>query len=232
MAKRPTVRVTVTKRAYDTGAVGAATDHGVRLGPACAEALVLRFCFARHSRFHLHFTPTSASWLNLIERWFALLSQRQIKRGAHRSVRALETAIREFLATLQQFAGAPQGAIHTCLIFGPRVRHGLPRTCHGEPRRGIGERSWRLSVRSAVSARLVWVARRDRAHAPGRAATCAGIGVGCRRAIIAFDVLRFADRTDLRLGCAFRHSMARDGVQTRRQAGRESAIRDVRRRVG
>ena len=41
MAKRPTVRVTVTKRAYDTGAVGAATDHGVRLGPARAEALVL-----------------------------------------------------------------------------------------------------------------------------------------------------------------------------------------------
>jgi transposase len=58
----------------------------------------VRRWFARHPRFHLHFTPTSASWLNLIERWFALLSQRQIKRGAHRSVRALETAIREYLA--------------------------------------------------------------------------------------------------------------------------------------
>jgi hypothetical protein len=45
-----------------------------------------------------HFTPTSASWLNLVERWFAPLSQKQIKRGTHRSVRALETAIREYLA--------------------------------------------------------------------------------------------------------------------------------------
>jgi hypothetical protein len=57
----------------------------------------VRRWFARHARFHLHFTPTSASWLNLIERWFALLSQKQIKRGTHRSVRALETAIREYL---------------------------------------------------------------------------------------------------------------------------------------
>src|SRR5678816_815350 len=58
----------------------------------------VRRWFARHPRFHLHFTPTSASWLNLIERWFALLSQKQIKRGAHCSVRALETAIREYVA--------------------------------------------------------------------------------------------------------------------------------------
>ena len=58
----------------------------------------VRRWFVRHPRFQLHFTPTSASWLNLVERWFALLSQKQIKRGAHRSVRALETAIREYLA--------------------------------------------------------------------------------------------------------------------------------------
>lgn len=54
--------------------------------------------FARHPRFHLHFTPTSGSWLNLVERWFALLSERQIKRGSHRSTAALEKAIREYLA--------------------------------------------------------------------------------------------------------------------------------------
>jgi transposase len=54
--------------------------------------------FVRHPRFHVHFTPTSASWLNLVERWFALLSEKQLKRGAHRSVRALETTIREYLA--------------------------------------------------------------------------------------------------------------------------------------
>ena len=59
----------------------------------------VRRWFVRHPRFHVHFTPTSASWLNLVERWFALLSEKQIKRGTHRSVRALETAIREYLAT-------------------------------------------------------------------------------------------------------------------------------------
>jgi transposase len=53
--------------------------------------------FVRHPRFHVHFTPTSASWLNLVERWFATLTEKQIKRGAHRSTRALETAIREYL---------------------------------------------------------------------------------------------------------------------------------------
>jgi len=53
---------------------------------------------ARHPRFHLHFTPTSASWLNLVERWFALLSDKQIKRGAHASTRALETAILAYIA--------------------------------------------------------------------------------------------------------------------------------------
>jgi len=53
--------------------------------------------FARHPRFVMHFTPTSASWLNLIERWFALLTGRQIRRGTHRSTVALEQAIRTYL---------------------------------------------------------------------------------------------------------------------------------------
>lgn len=52
---------------------------------------------ARHSRFQVHFTPTSSSWLNLVERWFALISERQIKRGTHRSTIELERAIREYL---------------------------------------------------------------------------------------------------------------------------------------
>lgn len=47
---------------------------------------------------HLHFTPTHRSWLNQVERRFALLSQRQIKRGSHYSVRELEAAISEFIA--------------------------------------------------------------------------------------------------------------------------------------
>ena len=58
----------------------------------------MRRWLAAHPRFHAHFTPTGASWLNLVERWFALLSEKQIKRGALRSTRALEHAIREYLA--------------------------------------------------------------------------------------------------------------------------------------
>jgi transposase len=51
----------------------------------------------RHPRFHLHFTPTSASWLNLVERWFAELTQKQLQRGVHHSTQELINAIREFL---------------------------------------------------------------------------------------------------------------------------------------
>ena len=52
---------------------------------------------ARHPRFHVHFTPTGASWLNLVERWFAALTEKQIRRGVHRSTRELEAAIRRYL---------------------------------------------------------------------------------------------------------------------------------------
>ena len=57
---------------------------------------------ARHPRFHVHFTPTSSSWMNLVERWFALISERQIKRGTHRSTVELERAIRKYLKTYNQ----------------------------------------------------------------------------------------------------------------------------------
>jgi len=53
---------------------------------------------AKRPRYHLHFTPTHASWLNQVERWFGLLTQRQLRRGSHTSVAALKTAIDEFIA--------------------------------------------------------------------------------------------------------------------------------------
>jgi transposase len=58
---------------------------------------LIRNWFAKRPRFHVHFTPTYGSWLNLVERWFAELTNKQIRRGAHRGVRELEQAIREFL---------------------------------------------------------------------------------------------------------------------------------------
>lgn len=54
---------------------------------------------AAHPRFVLHFTPTSSSWLNLVERWFAELTTKKLQRGAHRSVRALNADIRAWIAT-------------------------------------------------------------------------------------------------------------------------------------
>jgi transposase len=48
----------------------------------------------KHPRFHLYFTPISGSWLNLVERWFAELTNRKLRRSAHRSVTDLEADIR------------------------------------------------------------------------------------------------------------------------------------------
>ncbi|MGH2610976.1 MAG: IS630 family transposase [Tepidiformaceae bacterium] len=56
----------------------------------------------RHPRFHLHFTPTGASWINQVERWFAELTRKQIRRGTHRSTLALEKAIRDYLKTYNE----------------------------------------------------------------------------------------------------------------------------------
>ena len=54
---------------------------------------------ARHPRFHLHFTPTYSSWLNQVERWFGLLTDKKLRRGTHTSVPALEKDIRAWITT-------------------------------------------------------------------------------------------------------------------------------------
>ena len=59
-------------------------------------ALIRRW-FARHPRLHPHCTPTYASWLNLVERWFAALEMKPLRRGVHDSIRSRESAIREFI---------------------------------------------------------------------------------------------------------------------------------------
>jgi transposase len=73
------------------------TVHLVLDNYATHKTKEIRTWFLRHPRYHLHFTPTHSSWLNQVERWFALLSQRQIKRGSHYSVHELESAISEFI---------------------------------------------------------------------------------------------------------------------------------------
>jgi transposase len=58
---------------------------------------LIRDWLTKRPRFHVHFTPTSASWLNLVERWFALLTERQLRRGVHRSTKELKAAINDFI---------------------------------------------------------------------------------------------------------------------------------------
>ena len=53
-------------------------------------------------RYHLHFTPTSSSWLNQIERWFAEITRKRIRRGTFRSVRELTQAIQDYIRTYNQ----------------------------------------------------------------------------------------------------------------------------------
>jgi transposase len=57
----------------------------------------VRMWLARHPRYHVHFTPTSASWLNLVERLFAEVTDRCVRRGSHTAVRALEKAMLQYL---------------------------------------------------------------------------------------------------------------------------------------
>jgi transposase len=59
----------------------------------------IRTWLARHPRFHVHFTPTGSSWMNQVERWFGLLTDKLIRRGVHTSVQALENDIRGWIAT-------------------------------------------------------------------------------------------------------------------------------------
>jgi transposase len=66
------------------------------------KTATIRNWLTKRPRFHVHFTPTSASWINMVERWFATLTDKQIRRSAHRSVRELETAIKSYLAVSNQ----------------------------------------------------------------------------------------------------------------------------------
>ncbi|HYV65412.1 MAG TPA: IS630 family transposase [Myxococcales bacterium] len=80
-------------------AVPAALDiHLILDNYATHKTPGIRRWLAKRPRFHLHFTPIGASWINLVERWFALLTQKQLRRGAHRSTRALEAAIRDYIS--------------------------------------------------------------------------------------------------------------------------------------
>lgn len=66
------------------------------------KTALIRDWLLKRPRFHVHFTPTSASWLNLVEVWFALLSAKQLKRGVHPSIEALKQAIEHYIAATNE----------------------------------------------------------------------------------------------------------------------------------
>jgi transposase len=67
-------------------------NYGTHKTPA------IKTWLAKHPRFHMHFTPTGSSWINQVERWFGFLTEQKIRRGAHKSVQALEADIRSWIA--------------------------------------------------------------------------------------------------------------------------------------
>jgi len=71
--------------------------HVVMDNASSHKTQLIRNWFAKRPRWHIHFTPTSSSWINQVERFFALLAEKQIKRGAHTSVKDLIAAIEEFI---------------------------------------------------------------------------------------------------------------------------------------
>lgn len=74
--------------------------HLVMDNYATHKTPAIRRWLARHPRWQVHFTPTSASWINQVERFFADLTEKQIRRGVHRSTRDLERAIRDYVKTI------------------------------------------------------------------------------------------------------------------------------------
>ena len=71
-------------------------NYGTHKTPA------IKAWLAKHPRVHMHFTPTGSSWINQVERWFGFLTDQMIRRGAHRSVQALEADIRAWIAAWNQ----------------------------------------------------------------------------------------------------------------------------------
>ena len=71
--------------------------HVVMDNASSHKTALIRRWFAKRPRWHAHFTPTSSSWINPVERFFALLTEQQIRRGVHRSTKELETAILAYI---------------------------------------------------------------------------------------------------------------------------------------
>ena len=87
----------------NTVAASVPADHDVHIvidNVSSHKTEAVRNWFAKRPRWHVHYTPTSASWINQVERFFADLTEKQIRRGVHRSTTQLEAAITAYIATV------------------------------------------------------------------------------------------------------------------------------------
>ncbi len=114
----------------------------------------VRAWLAAHPRFHLHFTPTSASWLNLVERWFALITTQAIRRGSFDSTRRLEEAILRWTAhwnrNFRPFRWTKSAAEIKRSLANVTAICDTPHQCGGRARRGqIGSPRCRQANRFA-----------------------------------------------------------------------------------
>lgn len=111
--------------AIDTAVPAALALHLIVDNYSTHKAPLIHRWLARHPRVHLHFTPTGASWINLVERWFGALTEKQIRRGAHRSTRELEAAI---TAYIRRNNAAPKPFVWTKTA--DQILESVARFCH------------------------------------------------------------------------------------------------------
>ena len=94
----------------DTETAPALDLHVILDNASAHKSATIKRWLARHPRFHFHFTPTSSSWLNLVERWFAEITRQRIRRGTFDSVPALIAAITDYL---ERYNEAPRRFVWT-----------------------------------------------------------------------------------------------------------------------
>lgn len=86
--------------------------------------------FAEHTNFHLHFTPTSASWMNQVETWFSILTSQMIRRGSFRSIRQLMNAIKRYIDNWNDNAHPFRWTKSSYVIIGKAIGKGINDTGH------------------------------------------------------------------------------------------------------
>ncbi len=155
--------------------VDAATDPGMPVhlildNYGTHKHRAVKMWFATHPRYHVHFTPTSASWLNQVERWFAEITRKRIRRGTFRSVRDLEQTIREYIRDSNK-APQPFQWVASANTIIRKVRK-YKRTL---------ETGHYLTILSRAIVTMALFPKHHRGSRTSRGATSCGGNWGCRR---------------------------------------------------